>query len=70
MSQHVDYLLTPSFFIKMLFLVVDFVIKTHIISISHITSFHFFVFKARLLIQIVNFKRYVFGTAFCEKAVF
>jgi len=30
-TQHVDYLFTPSFFIKMLFLVVDFVVKIHII---------------------------------------
>jgi len=30
-EQHVDYLLTPSFFIKMLFLVDDFVVKIHII---------------------------------------
>ena len=31
-TQHVDYLFTPSFFIKMLFLVVDFVVKIHIIQ--------------------------------------
>jgi len=33
-SQHVDYLFTPSFFIKMLFLMVDFVFKIHIIYVA------------------------------------
>ena len=30
-TQHVDYLFIPSFFIKMLFLVTDFMVKIHII---------------------------------------
>jgi hypothetical protein len=33
-SQHVDYLFTPFFFIKILFLVVDFVFKIHIIYVA------------------------------------
>ena len=47
--------LHPPFFIKILFLVDDFVVKIHkflYIEIICSTSFHFFIFEARLWIQI------------------
>jgi hypothetical protein len=42
----------------MLFLVVNFIVKIHIISILYVT-----------LPSKIKFKSNVFGTAFCEKAV-
>ena len=49
-TQHVDYLFTPSFFIKMLFLVDDFVVKIHIVLKLYVGN----IFEARVWLQIVN----------------
>ena len=63
-SQHVDYLFIPSFFYKNVILVVDFVVKIHIILKLYV-ALPFYI-----LSEIVDpnsyFKRNVFGTAFCE----
>ena len=45
--QHVDYLFTPSFFIKMLFLVDDFVVKIHIILKLYVALPFTFLFLKR-----------------------
>ena len=65
LEQHVDYLLTPSFFIKMLFLVDDFVVKIHIIFKLYV-ALPFYIWST-IVVSTSYFKRYVFGTAFCEK---